>query len=186
MARSRRAARISTSCLLAACLLLFGGHALAEEDRGTDDDDDDADGTRIGFDLDFAGTIDEVGVDSGSGGMLRLGHEFDLFLISLTPEATGSFYSFGGDGDARFYAGQLGARLTLGKIVEPGIFAHAGVGHLSAAESETGVATDIGLTLDFTLLPLIDIGVHAAYDALLREEGSFDWYRAGAHVVLAL
>ncbi|HEY8945381.1 MAG TPA: hypothetical protein VIM73_14020, partial [Polyangiaceae bacterium] len=45
--------------------------------------------TRLALDLDYATAIDERGIDSGTGGALRLGQELDLVLVSLTPEIGG-------------------------------------------------------------------------------------------------
>lgn len=144
--------------------------------------------TKLAFDLDWVGGIDEPGVDPGAGGALRLGQELDLIVLSLTPEVGASYHSFGGDAELSHTSGFIGARLTLGKVLEPGVFAHLGVGHLSGAGdlSETAAAVDAGLSLDFTLLPVIDIGAHAAYDALLVSDAdAFDWYRVGLHAALS-
>ena len=46
--------------------------------------------THIAFDFDFGSAIDAPGSKSGGGGALRLGEEFDLLLVTLTPEIGGS------------------------------------------------------------------------------------------------
>jgi len=141
--------------------------------------------TKLALDLDYVNGIDEP-VDAGTGGALRLGQELDLILLSLTPEIGASYHMFGGSTDRSHTSGFIGARLSLGKVLEPGVFAHVGIGHLSGAAdySETAAALDAGVSLDLTLLPIIDIGLHAAYDTLLISEEPFDWYRLGAHVAI--
>jgi hypothetical protein len=143
-------------------------------------------GNRLALDLDFTGAIDETGVGAGTGGALRFGRKFDLMVLSLTPEIGGSYHTFSGSAEASEYSGFLGARLGFGKILEPGVFAHGGVAHLSAwGIDDTAPAVDAGVFLDLTLLPILDIGVHAAYNAILPDGGeAFDWYRLGAHVAL--
>jgi hypothetical protein len=81
----------------------------------------------------------------------------------------------------------VGGRATFGKVLEPGVFAHLGYGSMKAGSDSTGgTSIDAGLTLDFTMLPFIDLGVHAAYDAfLVKDRDAFDWFRVGAHAALA-
>jgi len=168
-----RTHRIAASSLFAAATLALPATALAE--------------TKLALDLDWVGGIDESGVDAGGGGALRLGQELDLILVSLTPEIGASYHTFGGPSDLTHTSGFLGARIAFGKVLEPGVFAHLGVGHLSGAAdfSETAASVDAGVTLDFTLLPIIDIGAHAAYDALLISDAdAFDWYRVGLHAAV--
>jgi len=181
----------STSALLACTLLGSSSVAVAQKnDRGGESRAGDPDagpgGTRLAFDLDYANGIDS-GVDPGLGGAVRFGREYDIVLLSLTPEFMGSFHQFSGSGGPFEFAGLAGGKAALGKIVEPAVFAHVGVGHANLpAEDLTGLAFDLGLALDLTLVPAVDLGVHAAYDALTwGDEGTFEWYRLGAHVAIA-
>jgi hypothetical protein len=142
--------------------------------------------TKVALDLDYVNGIDEGGIDPGTGGALRLGKELDLAIISLTPEIGGSYHSFGGRLDAKHYSGFIGGRLAFGKVIEPAIFAHIGVGRLTGDfPGDTGAAFDAGVALDFTLLPILDLGLHAAYDSLALDGGeNFDWFRLGAHAAI--
>ncbi len=142
--------------------------------------------TKLALDLEYAGAIDQRGIDGGTGGAVRLGQELDLVVVSLTPEIGGSFHAFGGYLDAKHYSGFVGGRLAFGKILEPGVFAHLGVGSLSGDfPSDTGPEFDVGLALDFTLLPILDLGVHGAYNNLFLDGGeNFDWLRVGAHAAI--
>lgn len=166
------------------------GHYSDSRDEGDRDESDERDdsNTNIALDFDFGAALDQAGTKSGGGGALRIGQELDLFLISLTPELGGSYHAFGGDDETRIYKGFLGGRLAIGKIVEPSIFAHAGVARVQGFESRTAPTLDGGLALDFTLLPLIDLGVHGAYNVILpRDDGSsLEFVTLGAHAALVL
>ena len=143
-------------------------------------------GTRLAFDLDYSDAL-EPEVGTGLGGAVRFGREYDVLVLSLTPELMGNIHTFSGPGDSMAYGGMAGGRATIGKVIEPGVFAHVGAGHASLPnDSVTGLAMDLGVTLDLTLIPLVDLGIHGAWDSVNWEgEGSFDWYRVGAHIALA-
>ena len=192
-----RSARHVTCGLLGAATLLLAPAAFADDEKsydgGRDEGDRDSDErddstTNIALDLDFGAALDQPGTKSGGGGALRIGQELDLFLISLTPEVGGSYHAFGGDDETRTYGGFVGGRLAIGKIIEPSIFAHAGVARVQGFESRTAPTLDGGLALDFTLLPLIDLGVHGAYNVIFpREDGSsLEFVTLGAHAALVL
>lgn len=142
--------------------------------------------TLVGLDLDYVTGIDQRGVDSGTGGMLRLGREYDWLALSLTPEVGLSYYNFSGFREAHQIAAVVGGRIAFGKVVEPGVFAHVGVGRLSREPSgDTGPTFDLGGSLDFTLLPILDLGVHGAYDVHLADGGdSVNWLRLGAQATI--
>jgi hypothetical protein len=142
--------------------------------------------TVIALDLDFAAPISEPETDGGGGGAIRFGQKLDLVLVSLTPEIGGSYHRFGGTGSPEVYRGFIGGRLGVGKVIEPSIFAHVGAGKLDGAANYFSPTLDAGAALDLTLLPLINIGVHASYDALLArdEHPAFDWYTLGLHAAL--
>jgi hypothetical protein len=151
-------------------------------------DDDDGGKTTLALDLEYAGPIDEGEVKGGSGGAVRLGRQADLVLVSLTGEIGGSYHGFGGTPDVTVYRGFLGGRLQVGKILEPGIYGHLGVGKLNAdpGDSRTAPTFDAGLFLDLTVLPLVDLGLHAGYDTVLGsgDAPAFDYWVAGAHAAL--
>jgi hypothetical protein len=177
------------------CAGLLATNAAQAQDSGQRDESerDDSDKrddttTHIALDFDFGAALDEPGTTSGGGGALRIGREWDLFLISLTPEIGGSYHAFGGDDETRIYSGFLGGRLAVGKIIEPAIFGHVGVGHVRGFESRTAPMLDGGLAVDFTLLPLIDLGVHGGYNMMFpRDDGSaLEFVTLGAHAALVL
>ena len=144
-------------------------------------------GTAIGVDLDYTNGINEPGVDKGSGFNVRLGYKLDLLLAQLTPEVGGAYHTFSGPADAKFSQGIVGGRLAFGKILEPGLYAHLGYGHVGGdGGGRSGATLDGGVTLDLTLLPFIDLGVHAGYNGMLKSGDfpAFDTYVVGLHGAL--
>jgi hypothetical protein len=180
--------RITTSLLTLGGLTLTQVAWAEEGDSGGERRDRDTTRTHIAADMDFGRALDEPGRADGFGGALRIGQELDLFLVSLTPELGGSYHAFNGTADSRIYAGFLGGRLAFGKIVEPSIFGHVGVGRLEGAEAHTAPLMDAGLALDLTILPLIDLGLHAGYNVMLPTENdsALKWLNFGVHAALVL
>jgi hypothetical protein len=169
---------------LAATMLLCGS-AAAEEERSSSSSKG-VGRTHIAVDFDYAATFGSAELEGGTGGALRIGQELDLVLISLTPEVGGSYASFSGAPDSSIYGGFVGGRLAVGKIIEPSIFAHVGVAHMEGWQDRTAPTVDGGLALDFTLLPLIDIGLHAGLSTLLatRDGNGVTWGTAGLQAAL--
>ena len=150
----------------------------------------------VGIDLSFnGGTRDSrYGTDTGAGVDIFFGPRMDLGLVALTTELDGGFHSFGGPADPTVYRGMVGGRLAIGAVIRPSVFAHIGVGHLRWNElpgltddrdGRTNLATNLGAALDFTLLPLVDLGVQLSYNSVAGGSASpaFDWVEAGAHVI---
>ncbi len=142
--------------------------------------------TVLAVDFDFAASA-EPGTHNGGGGAIRVGRKLDLLLISLTPEVGGSYHNFAGTNESRIYRGFLGGRVGIGKIFEPSAFAHVGLARLeSTFPGWTAPAFDGGIAFDFTLLPVVDLGAHASYNALLSQGNheSFEWLILGLHAAL--
>jgi hypothetical protein len=149
--------------------------------------------TVIAADLDFVVPINDESeeISSGAGFGIRLGHQLDVPAVVLTPEVGFTYAGF--DGGVKAYRGVAGLRLGVGEILRPGVFAHAGIGRLNVDmpsgvrdPSHTAFTFDAGAFLDFTLLPFVNIGAHAAYN---RHSGSdeldaFQWASLGAHAAL--
>lgn len=149
--------------------------------------------TTIAGDLDYAIPIDANATDSGPGFGIRLGQQLHMPLIALTPEIGFTWAHFGGDFDPTVYRGLAGLRLGVGEILRPGVYAHAGIGHLSwdaprglPDPSHTAFSFDAGAFVDFTLLPFINIGVHGAYNQLASGDyvDALKWATVGAHAAL--
>ena len=145
--------------------------------------------TVIGGDLDYAGPI-STGATSGWGFGFRLGQRFHVPLIAIDPELGFTYHSFTDTTSPHSYRGLAGLRLGIGEIFRVGPFAHLGVGHLSLSgtpdHSRTAFTYDVGLFLDFTVLPLLDIGIHGSYDQIVAADAgpAFQFATVGANVAL--
>jgi hypothetical protein len=150
--------------------------------------------TAIAVDLDAIVPVDPDEIDSGPGFAIRLGQQIHLPMVALTPELGFNWGTFG-DGPS-VYRGIAGLRLGVGELFRLGVFAHIGFGHMSYDGpgpfdySHTGLTFDGGAFLDLTLLPLLDIGVHLAYNRLNGDEEELapdvGWMTFGAHVALII
>lgn len=130
---------------------------------------------------------------SGFGVGVRFGHEWHPLILSLTPEFGASYRAFSGLSDADAFTVVAGGRVGLGFILEPSVYAHAGLGHFSygtpAGEaSATGLGYDVGAALDFTALPAVDFGVHATLAGIGGDSDTADlaWLALGAHIEFEL
>ncbi len=144
-------------------------------------------GPKLALDGEAAIALEPDRVGSGAGGALRFGYELDAAILSITPEIGGSFHALGGDLAPSLYRGFGGARLALGAIVRPGLYGHIGYAHVSYGDFSRDAATyDGGLFLDFTVLPVIDIGVHGGYAMIASsdEGAAIRWLSAGAHLAV--
>jgi len=144
-------------------------------------------GTSIGVDLDYTNGIEEPQVGAGTGFNGRLGYKLDLLVLQITPEIGGGYHTFSGDAAAKLSQGIIGGRVSFLKVLQPGVYAHLGYGHLSTVgSSHSGATADAGVTLDLTILPLIDLGVHAGYNGMLKkgDHPAFDSYVLGVHGAL--
>ena len=145
----------------------------------------------LALDGDYSSAIQNDQIKYGGGGALRIGTQRNLILITLIPELTLDHHNFDAHtrDNASITTGKVGGRIRFLKILEPGVFAHVGVGHIGGDRvySHTGVAFDAGVTLDFTLIPLIDIGIHGAWNRIF---GGYDsgvsYGTTGVHVALVL
>lgn len=174
----------------ATCACLIAGSSVAHAADSDDDGREDNAGTlMLALDLEYAAAVSNDFIDNGGGGAVRIGTELDLLLVTLIPELTVDYHTFAGDADSDITSvtGKVGGRIRFLKILEPGIFSHLGVGHLGGDADHTGVAFDAGVTLDLTILPLIDLGIHAAYNRVFgKNDEGLTYGTAGAHVALVL
>jgi hypothetical protein len=142
----------------------------------------------LAVDFDYGAAIDNSYVDDGGGGGLRIGSELDAFFVTLIPELSLNYHTFSGAPEATTFAGLIGGRIRFLKILEPGIFAHAGVGSVGGYDPHVGFAFDAGVTLDLTILPFIDLGLHAAWNRVFgdSDDDGLSYSSVGAHVALVL
>jgi hypothetical protein len=136
--------------------------------------------------LDVGAAFPEGGGNGdGWGAGVRFGHEWDLAIISLTPELVFHYHDFSGANDASTVAFLGGGRVAIGFVLEPSVFVHAGVGHVDGVGiSHTSLAYDLGAALDLTMLPVIDFGPHVMWSGIAGENGAeaFSWVEVGGHV----
>jgi hypothetical protein len=143
----------------------------------------------LALDMDYSAALAPSEIDQGGGAGLRIGIERDFFLVTLIPELSFDAHHFNANSvdNATISSAKLGGRIRFLKIVEPGIFAHAGLGHIGGDRTyeHTGIAFDAGFTLDLTILPLIDIGLHTAWNHIFGSD-DISYATAGAHLALVL
>jgi hypothetical protein len=186
-----RLGSLVSGSLLAVTLLLIGGKAYAHDYDDHEYRRRERGRLMIGLDLDYGAALEHSDIDNGGGAGLRLGFERDYFLVSLIPELQFNYHHLNSSrpDDATITTAKIGGRIRFLKIVEPGIFAHAGLGHVGGDRvfDHTGIAFDAGFTLDLTILPLIDIGLHTAWNRIFGDSDSaVSYVTAGAHVALVL
>ena len=151
---------------------------------------------KLGLDLEAALPSDVADTEQGWGGALRLGNEWNLVLLKLTPEFEANYHKFGGTSDAKQFSALAGGRVGVGLILQPSVYAHAGVGHFAYRRiyqgmyediSQTSLGYDVGAALDFTLLPIIDVGAHASINGIAGDKDAdpFNWYSIGVHVAIS-
>jgi hypothetical protein len=147
-------------------------------------------GPTIGLDLDLGTAIQsraqQTAVDFSVGGGARLGYRFGIpgSIVYLQPEIGGHYMRFGFNSQqvGYDYAGVLngGLKLGLSGIVQPNIFGHVGLGILGytdamaaqqGAQGALGPAGDVGLGLDFRLVPGFLLGAQVAYNTALVPGG---------------
>jgi hypothetical protein len=150
--------------------------------------------TTIGLDLDLQVPIEINNVSTGGGFGIRLGQELHLPLISINPEFAFTYASFSKDEPPTVYRGVAGGRVGFGELMRFGVLAHIGFGYVNWDPgprdwSHTGLTYDIGAFFEVTALPLLNIGVHAAYNRIAGHDDLDEilhWLTMGAHVTLVL
>jgi hypothetical protein len=148
--------------------------------------------TIVAADVALAAPIGADHVDSGWGFDARLGRRLDAELLKLTGEFVAGYYDFGGDLSPSVYRGVAGARLAIGAILTPVLFAHAGVARATFSSPSDGdldrtvFTYDAGIGADFTLLPLINLGAYAAYNHVASKDraDSLNWASFGLNAEL--
>ncbi|WP_146645662.1 hypothetical protein [Labilithrix luteola] len=144
---------------------------------------------KLGLDGEVAVPLTPNRVSTGGGGALRFGYELDAVLLTITPEVAAGYYSLGGDLAPKMWDAVVGGRLAVGALVRAVLFGHFGYGHVknNNAPSRSAAAVDGGLALDLTVLPIIDIGVHAQYHLITgNSDGPANgWLGLGLHIQIA-
>ena len=74
-------------------------------------------------------------------------------------------------------------------MLRPGVFGHVGAGYSvpDLGSNHWGFSYDLGVFLDLTILPVLNVGIHGAYNHLSVGDVSGDsskWFTAGVHADL--
>jgi len=142
---------------------------------------------RLGLDLDYAKAIKGRGVDHGFGFAAHLGAQAHMPLLAAVSEFVFTYDGFEHSFGPNVYRGLLGFRLGVGEILRPSIFAHMGLGFLHVDDhTRSAFSYDAGLALDLTVLPVIDVGLHAGFNQVVGGSTSspFQWLTLGAEAAL--
>jgi len=132
---------------------------------------------------------DHVRMISGPAVAGRLGYELPVPLLHVVPEIGFQYARYN---NAKAYRGFAGGRVGIGVVLQLGVYAHIGLGKIEydgiKPATDTTLNYDGGLYLDFTALPLVDIGVHAGVGRFENREDRdpLQWLALGAHAAVHL
>ena len=152
-------------------------------------------GVLLGVDLNLGLDTGDLPIDSGGiapGASLRLGYELPLPVVRIIPEAQLGFSQFTEDDQGNptqsVLVGRAGVRVGIGGVIGPALYAHVGYARIDGEGSDfvvqsSGLSYDAGLSVDFTLLPIINLGVHGGINAIVDDgrEKTFQWFDIGIH-----
>lgn len=118
---------------------------------------------------------------------VRLGYRLPIPVLYLSVEGLGSWQRFShDDAPQQVWSGRGGARVGIDAIIGVKLYSHIGYTSLNGKGDintidVSGMSWDAGLALDFTLLPVVDLGVHAGYTTLMDDAENLKWVEAGIH-----
>lgn len=146
----------------------------------------------LGVDLNYVDALDQPATDNGIGVDVRVGPRFEAVPLTASVEVSAGYHNFSGTLEPSVYRGLVGGQLGLGGAVRPGVFSHLGIGWLrydelvgGERETRTDLAGDLGLALDFTVAPELDLGIHGAYN-YVAGANVFEWWQTGARATFVL
>ena len=150
-----------------------------------------AGGFEIGVDADGAVPVNTNLVNGGGGFGVRLGEEFHVPLLRITPEVEyGYMHLFASEAPSDWTTHRVagGLRLGIGELVVPFAFAHAGYGWRATPDNSfggDGLAIDAGAGLDLNL-GFISVGGHAGYATIAAQPATPQWVILGIDASLVL
>lgn len=150
--------------------------------------------TTIGADLDLQVPLEINNVSTGAGFGIRIGQELHLPLVSLNPEFAFYYASFSKGEPPKVYRGVAGGRIGFGELIRFGVLAHVGFGYVNWEPapddySHSGLTYDAGIFFELTALPLLNIGVHGAYNRMTgtdKQPETLHWLQLGLHATIVL
>ncbi|HEX4355123.1 MAG TPA: hypothetical protein VHZ95_19460 [Polyangiales bacterium] len=141
------------------------------------------------------------GVDFG----LRLGrritvpHLWQVWELGIDYTQFSPSASNASNDELHTYRAFVGTRLGFTGPVQPGLFAHFGVGHVTGTVlperatmaqdiGHTAMTWDAGVYIDFEIARVFQFGIQAAYKKLLEERGPrpSQWLALGGHLAVLL
>ena len=125
----------------------------------------------------------------GFGVAGRRGDTLPLPPLDITPEVKVAWDRLPYAIDVGLVRVMAGGRVAAGAGIKLVLFGHIGYGWGSSEEggidlSPDGLALDLGVGLDFTLLPLLDVGVFASYNTLATSGADTHWISVGGQATL--
>jgi hypothetical protein len=130
----------------------------------------------------------DTDLETAVGFGVRVGWQLHLPLVVFRPEVGYHHAAFSEELTLnRFFTG---VRVGFGEIFRFGFFGHVGVGNavyhtVGADEDITDVTYDLGGYIDFTVLPLLDLGAQIGYGRMRTDEQDpLQWIPMGIHATL--
>ena len=130
----------------------------------------------------------------GTGFKVRIGSQFHVPLVRLSPELAYGYEHFfavddtGTTFDWNTHRIMGGIRLGLGEIIVPTVYGHLGYGWRSTADPTVpgagGLALDAGVALDLHLIPHLSFGPHIEYAMIDASPFVPQWLALGLHADL--
>jgi hypothetical protein len=149
----------------------------------------------LALDLDFASGAGVDWLERGFGATARFGRDIRREMVTIVPELTLGLHNFTVTGFAfesvSLFTGEIGTRVRFFRFVEPGFYAHLGIGRGLGDDIfvRTGVAFDIGATLDLSVISFsgfgFNIGFHVSWNHIFGGfRTGFSFVLSGAHIEL--
>jgi hypothetical protein len=142
--------------------------------------------TMVSGDFDYGASAGS-NIGTGWGFGIRLGQRFHVPLIALDPEIGFTYHAFNDTPSPTMYRGIAGLRLGVLEVLRPGVYGHVGVGRIDFDHrpdaSHTAFTYDLGLFLDLSVIPYLDLGLHAGYDGIASGDrvDAVNWWTFGFH-----
>ena len=135
-------------------------------------------------------------LSGGSGFKFRIGDQIRFPRMRIIPEGGFAFdHLFASDSTGASFAWDTsrvfgGVRLTFGRVVAPGFYAHVGYGWRNTGDptipQNGGLAFDTGFVLDFHVVRHFGFGGHIEYTSIDAQPYTPQWVAVGLHVDVAL
>jgi hypothetical protein len=125
----------------------------------------------------------------GFGFAGRLGYDIDLSIIHIIPEIKVAYDRVPlGLSQTNLLRPMAGVRATIGIAVLAIVgYAHVGyAGRLGGEQIDaSGLVYDFGGGIDFTTIPIIDIGIWGGWSQV-RSGGNYDWVGFGVQITITI